>query len=206
VLAAKILGELLSKRAEMTVVDMEAGLEHLTRSGGTLRYVDQLLVVVERTPSHRDGPTHGASGAGAHGRPGALDRSQRGWGPPAAGPRRAGRRQRLAGEARHTRPAALVDRYARIGPDGVGFLELGKLPGQVEPTVTVAFRYVLEGFRRKGWSMIADLAAGTRQPMFGWAGFARTILGYRRPVHEIDSSRTAPREGWGGHLPGRQQG
>lgn len=31
----------------MTVVDMEAGLEHLSRSGGTLRYVDQLLVVLE---------------------------------------------------------------------------------------------------------------------------------------------------------------
>jgi CO dehydrogenase maturation factor len=46
----------------------------------------------------------------------------------------------------------------------------------VEPTVTVAFRYVLEGFRRRGWSMVADLAAGTRQPMFGWAGFARTVL------------------------------
>ncbi len=77
---------------------------------------------------------------------------------------------------RGMRPSVLVDRYARIGPDGVGFLELGKLPGQVEPPVTVAFRYVLEGFRRKHWSMIADLAAGTRQPMFGWADFARTIL------------------------------
>ena len=31
----------------MTVVDMEAGLEHLSRSEGTLRYVDHLLVVVE---------------------------------------------------------------------------------------------------------------------------------------------------------------
>jgi CO dehydrogenase maturation factor len=31
----------------MTIVDMEAGLEHLARSGGTLRFVDHLLVVVE---------------------------------------------------------------------------------------------------------------------------------------------------------------
>jgi CO dehydrogenase maturation factor len=31
----------------VTVVDMEAGLEHLSRSGGTLRHVDHLLVVVE---------------------------------------------------------------------------------------------------------------------------------------------------------------
>ena len=42
-----LLGELASSQAEMTVVDMEAGLEHLSRSGGTLRFVDHLLVVVE---------------------------------------------------------------------------------------------------------------------------------------------------------------
>jgi CO dehydrogenase maturation factor len=30
-----------------TVVDMEAGLEHLARSEGTLRFVDHLLVVIE---------------------------------------------------------------------------------------------------------------------------------------------------------------
>ena len=38
---------MLSSQTEVTVVDMEAGLEHLSRSGGTLRYVDHLLVVVE---------------------------------------------------------------------------------------------------------------------------------------------------------------
>lgn len=42
-----LLGELLSSQTDVTVVDMEAGLEHLSRSGGTLRYVDQLLVVAE---------------------------------------------------------------------------------------------------------------------------------------------------------------
>ena len=42
-----LLGELLSSQTEITVVDMEAGLEHLSRSGGTLRYVDELLVVTE---------------------------------------------------------------------------------------------------------------------------------------------------------------
>jgi septum site-determining protein MinD len=31
------------------VADMEAGLEHLSWAGGTLRYVDQLLVVVQPT-------------------------------------------------------------------------------------------------------------------------------------------------------------
>ncbi len=34
---------------EVTLVDMEAGLEHLSRSGGTLAYADVLLVVCEPT-------------------------------------------------------------------------------------------------------------------------------------------------------------
>lgn len=34
---------------DVTVVDMEAGLEHLSRSGGTLAYADVLLVVCEPT-------------------------------------------------------------------------------------------------------------------------------------------------------------
>lgn len=42
-----LLGELLSTRHDLTVADMEAGLEHLSRSEGTLRFVDLLLVVVE---------------------------------------------------------------------------------------------------------------------------------------------------------------
>ena len=42
-----LLGEIVSSEREITVVDMEAGLEHLSRSGGTLRHVDHLLVVAE---------------------------------------------------------------------------------------------------------------------------------------------------------------
>lgn len=66
----------------------------------------------------------------------------------------------------------LVDQYAALGADGIRFLELGKLPGRVEPSGTVAFRHVMERFARPGWTVIADLAAGTRQAMFGWARFA----------------------------------
>ena len=70
------------------------------------------------------------------------------------------------------RPAELVDRYSGEAPDGIRYLELGKLPGGVKPAVTMAFRQVMDRFRRRGWTMIADLAAGTRQPYAGWAGFA----------------------------------
>lgn len=42
-----MLGDLLSEEHQFTIADMEAGLEHLSRSGGTLRHVDVLLVVLE---------------------------------------------------------------------------------------------------------------------------------------------------------------
>lgn len=42
-----MLAEILSSQGDATVVDMEAGLEHLSRAGGTLAHVDQLLIIVE---------------------------------------------------------------------------------------------------------------------------------------------------------------
>ncbi|CAN5183631.1 AAA family ATPase [soil metagenome] len=42
-----LLSETLDQRADVTIVDMEAGLEHLSRSGGTLAHADVLLVVME---------------------------------------------------------------------------------------------------------------------------------------------------------------
>jgi CO dehydrogenase maturation factor len=42
-----LLAEALELDADVTVVDMEAGLEHLSRSGGTLAAVDLLVAVVE---------------------------------------------------------------------------------------------------------------------------------------------------------------
>ena len=42
-----LLHEALADSADVTIVDMEAGLEHLSRSGGTLAYADVLVVVME---------------------------------------------------------------------------------------------------------------------------------------------------------------
>ncbi len=42
-----LIAELVSSRHQITITDMEAGLEHLSRAGGTLRYVDQMLIVTE---------------------------------------------------------------------------------------------------------------------------------------------------------------
>lgn len=44
-----LLGQALEAEADVTIVDMEAGLEHLSRSGGTLAYADVLLAVMEPT-------------------------------------------------------------------------------------------------------------------------------------------------------------
>jgi CO dehydrogenase maturation factor len=70
---------------------------------------------------------------------------------------------------------ALVERYAIDAPDGVRFLQLGKLPGHVRPGSITAFRHVVERFRAPGWSVVGDLAAGTRQGFGGWADFASTL-------------------------------
>ncbi len=42
-----LLSDALVGYADMTIVDMEAGLEHLSRSGGTLAYADVLLMIME---------------------------------------------------------------------------------------------------------------------------------------------------------------
>lgn len=44
-----ILGSAIEETADVTLVDMEAGLEHLSRSGGTLAYADILLMIMEPT-------------------------------------------------------------------------------------------------------------------------------------------------------------
>lgn len=93
-------------------------------------------------------------------------------------------------------PARLVDRYSALGPDGLRLLELGKLPDRVEASVSVGFKYVMERFRRPGWDLVADLAAGTRQAMFGWAKFAEVVVVVADPtVKSLISARRLAKVG-----------
>lgn len=46
-----MLGEALDEFVDVTIVDMEAGIEHLSRSGGTLAHADILVIVMD--PSHK---------------------------------------------------------------------------------------------------------------------------------------------------------
>lgn len=95
-----------------------------------------------------------------------------------------------------TAPGALVAQHAVIGPDGVRLLTLGKLPGHVSPGSSTAFRHVAMGFHPPGWSIVGDLAAGTRQAFFGWAGFAETVVFVVEPTAKaILSARRLTRLG-----------
>lgn len=69
----------------------------------------------------------------------------------------------------------LVRRHAVEGPDGIQFLQLGKLPDGVKPASSTAFKHVADTFDQPGWSVVGDFAAGTRQGFFGWAKFAPVV-------------------------------
>jgi len=74
--------------------------------------------------------------------------------------------------------ADAVERYAVTGPDGVRFLQFGKLRGNVAPLVRAqfAFRQIIADLPEDRWSLVGDLPGGTRQAFTGWGGYARTFL------------------------------
>jgi len=52
----------------------------------------------------------------------------------------------------------LVQNHAIQAWDGVGFLQLGKLPQRQKSLPTIAFRRIFETYRKDGLSLVADLA------------------------------------------------
>lgn len=68
--------------------------------------------------------------------------------------------------------------YAAVAPDGVRFLQIGKLRGHVSAIARSqhAFHQIKSGLPRDRWHAIGDLPGGTRQPFLGWAGFADSIV------------------------------
>jgi CO dehydrogenase maturation factor len=71
-----------------------------------------------------------------------------------------------------------VERYAVPAPDGVRFLQFGKLRGPQWETIRSlsAFHRILDELGEDEWSLVGDLPGGTRQPFFGWGSYARTVL------------------------------
>ncbi|HXH58899.1 hypothetical protein [Iamia sp.] len=73
--------------------------------------------------------------------------------------------------------AAAVEQYAELAPDGVRFLQFGGArPGGDMFRSQQAFRQIIDGLSPDRWNLVGDLPGGTRQPFFGWASYARTIL------------------------------
>ncbi len=77
-----------------------------------------------------------------------------------------------------------VRRYAVEGPDGVRFLQFGKLRGHVSTLARsqFAFRQIIADLPAGEWSVVGDLPGGTRQPFFGWVGFADTVVVVTEPT------------------------
>ncbi|MPY98678.1 MAG: hypothetical protein GEU97_11905 [Actinophytocola sp.] len=71
-----------------------------------------------------------------------------------------------------------LDRYALPAPDGVRFLQFGKTRASGVPLMRSqwAFRQILDGLPPEHPTVIGDLPGGTRQPFFGWAGYADTVV------------------------------
>jgi CO dehydrogenase maturation factor len=70
-----------------------------------------------------------------------------------------------------------LERYASVGPDGVRFLQFGKLRGHSSNLMRsqFAFRQIV-GDLPDDWALVGDLPGGTRQPFFGWGDYAHTML------------------------------
>lgn len=71
-----------------------------------------------------------------------------------------------------------VEQYAGRGPDGVYFLQLGKVRGRQwnNSPQHFGFQAVLDDVPRDGWSIVGDLPGGTRQPFMTWGRYAETFL------------------------------
>lgn len=74
--------------------------------------------------------------------------------------------------------ADAVERYAATAPDGVRFLQFGKLRGHQARLMRSqwAFRQIVADLPEGRWNLVGDLPGGTRQLFFGWANFAHTVL------------------------------
>lgn len=74
--------------------------------------------------------------------------------------------------------AEAVERYAVTGPDGVRFLQFGKLRTNAAPLMRAqfAFRQIVDDLPEDRWNLVGDLPGGTRQAFTGWGGYAKTFL------------------------------
>ncbi len=80
--------------------------------------------------------------------------------------------------------AEAIDRYAATAPDGVRFLQFGKI--RTDPRALfrsqIAFRQIIHELPEDRWHLVGDLPGGTRQAFTGWGGYADTYLVVVEPM------------------------
>lgn len=97
-----------------------------------------------------------------------------------------------------------VEQYARQGPDGVHFLQLGKARGPRwnNSKQHFGFQRVLDDLPSRAWSIVGDLPGGTRQPFLTWGRYADTFLVVVEPSPaSLLTARRLARLSAAGHAP-----
>jgi CO dehydrogenase maturation factor len=75
-------------------------------------------------------------------------------------------------------PFEAVDKWSVEAPDGVRFLQFGKISGDPKNLwrSQIAFRFIINKLPPGRWNVIGDLPGGTRQAFTGWGNWAQTVL------------------------------
>jgi len=91
--------------------------------------------------------------------------------------------------------AQAVENWAVTGPDGVRFLQFGKVgPNTDLWRSQMAFLQIVRDLPGEEWNVIGDLPGGTRQAFTGWGSFAQTVLVVVEPsAHGLLSGRRLAR-------------
>lgn len=75
-------------------------------------------------------------------------------------------------------PLEAVEKWSVEAPDGVRFLQFGKIKGDARNLwrSQIAFRFIVNRLPPGNWNVVGDLPGGTRQAFTGWGNWAQTVL------------------------------
>ena len=75
-------------------------------------------------------------------------------------------------------PLEAVEKWSVEAPDGVRFLQFGKVKGDAREIwrSQIAFRFIINKLPPGHWNVVGDLPGGTRQAFTGWGNWAQTVL------------------------------
>jgi CO dehydrogenase maturation factor len=75
-------------------------------------------------------------------------------------------------------PLQAVEEWSVEAPDGVRFLQFGKIKGDANKLwrPQIAFRFVINKLPPGVWNVVGDLPGGTRQAFTGWGSWANTVV------------------------------